>query len=594
MDGLPVSVNAAIVGVGSDEAAPKVVVETLGELGHRFVHVKQVVSGAPLLPTLTAWVEDPTLDIVIVVTPDVGSVRDTLDPLVTRDLPGFAELFRIAAFGEIGSSAMLLDADAARCGNTFVFVLPNLVGAVKVALERLLIPQLDTRTRPISLASKFPRLREAAPRRAKTESGSGVHPIAPARTVPPPVPRTMTAPIGEIVRTPAVAAAEEPVMIASDAAILIPPAVIVDDPEPAKAAATPDQTAAFVASLEAHAREVRRTQSQVAVLPQRPKTEPPPVPKKTDAELKAERDAQVTEAISKVEPLPRAKNMTTPQQWASASSAIAKITSKPAEPTLAALQSRDRVIAVPAQRSGRRLLWVPVALLIGGGTGLLVKTQFSGNRSADAADQPSPQPPPAQVAETPPPVDQPAPLPPEEPIEITVQVPVGSAETPDLTSVAQQAPHHHHAAATPPPAETGSDTDVADPRTHPDIAPASPDCDEASCILERYERECCARYKPAAEAPPPAPPALPATLDKTAVKDGIAGVKPLVQQCGEQHRALGEVEITLTVDASGQVTGAVVAASPDPELGTCVAKALERATFAKTQTGAVFTYPFMF
>lgn len=159
MDGLPVSVNVAIVGIGSDEAAAKVIVERLGELGHRFAHVKQIASGEPLLPTLTAWVEDATLDVVLVVTPDVGSVRDTLDPLVTRDLPGFAELFRIAAFGEIGSSAMLLDADAARCGSTFVFVLPNLVGAVKVALDRLLIPQLDTRTRPISLAGKFPRLR---------------------------------------------------------------------------------------------------------------------------------------------------------------------------------------------------------------------------------------------------------------------------------------------------------------------------------------------------------------------------------------------------------------------------------------------------
>jgi TonB family protein len=404
------------------------------------------------------------------------------------------------------------------------------------------------------------------------------------------VPRTFTAPIGEIVRTPAVAASEEPVMIASDAAILIPPAVIVDDPEPAKAAATPDQTAAFVASLEAHAREVRRTQSQAAVLPRRPKTEPPPLPKKTDAELEAERDAQVTEAISKVEPLPRAKNTTTPQQWAHASSAIAKITSKPAEPTLAALQSRDRVIAVPKQTSGRRLLWVPIALLIGGGTGLLVKTQLSGNRTTAAAVQPPPAPePPPQVAQAQPP-------PPEEPIEITVQVPIGSAaDTPDLTSVVQ---HHHHAATTPPAetgsaAATGSDADVADPRTHPDIAPASPDCDEASCILERYQRECCARYKPA-EAPPLTPAGIPATLDKEAVKDGIADVKPVVQQCGDKHHAQGEVKITLTVDASGQVTEATVASSPDPELGTCVAKALERATFAKTQTGAVFTYPFVF
>jgi TonB family protein len=292
--------------------------------------------------------------------------------------------------------------------------------------------------------------------------------------------------------------------------------------------------------------------------------------------------------------------MTSPQQWASASSAISKITSQPAEPTLAALQSRDRVIAVPKQSSGRRLLWVPVALLIGGGAGLLVKTQLSGNRTAAAAEQPlpAPEPPPVQVAETqPPPADQPAPLPPEEPIEITVQVPVGSAAPADLTSIAQATPHHHHAAATPPPetgSAAGSAIDLADPRTHPDIAPASPDCDEASCILERYERECCARYKPAAEAPPPAPAGIPATLDRTAVKDGIAGVKPVVQQCGEQHRTQGEVEITLTVDASGKVTDAAVATSPDPELGTCVAKALERATFAKSQNGAVFTYPFMF
>ena len=78
------------------------------------------------------------------------------------------------------------------------------------------------------------------------------------------------------------------------------------------------------------------------------------------------------------------------------------------------------------------------------------------------------------------------------------------------------------------------------------------------------------------------------------MKDGIADVKPVVQQCGEKHHAQGEVEITLTVDASGKVTGSTVAASPDPELGTCVAKALERASFAKTQNGAVFTYPFMF
>lgn len=448
---------------------------------------------------------------------------------------------------------------------------------------------------------------------------------APARTVPPPPPQpsvprtTQTPPMGVILRAPAPVAADEPELINSDAAILIPPAVIVDEappPEPEKAVATPDQAAAFAASLEAHAREVRRTQSQVTQLPRRPKTEPPPLPKKTDAELKAERDAQVTEAISKVEPLPqpaeegpRKKNLTTPQQWASASSAIAKLSTKPAEPTLAELQSRDRVIAVPKQKPGKRLVWLPIAIVLGAGGGYLVKTQFSGNRTASAAEQPPPPPPPPQqVAEVekpvPPPADQPAPLPPEQPIEVTVTVPVGSAAAPpDLTSLAQgSAAHHHHTpavivAATGSGSAAGSADEPPDPRTHPNIAPASADCDEASCILEKYARECCARYKPAempAETVEKKPDGPPDTLDKNAVRAGIADVKPAVQQCGEDHSQKGTVKITLTVDAAGRVTDATVSETPDPGLGTCVAKALERASFAKTQNGAVFTYPFVF
>ena len=93
---------------------------------------------------------------------------------------------------------------------------------------------------------------------------------------------------------------------------------------------------------------------------------------------------------------------------------------------------------------------------------------------------------------------------------------------------------------------------------------------------------------------PPKPAGPPDTLDKAAVKAGIADVKPAVQQCGEDHYHAGEVKITLTVGADGAVTDATVADSPDPELGKCVADVLKRATFAKTQNGAVFTYPFAF
>ena len=173
----------------------------------------------------------------------------------------------------------------------------------------------------------------------------------------------------------------------------------------------------------------------------------------------------------------------------------------------------------------------------------------------------------------------------------------------NLTALAQG--HGHHDSAATPVEHTGSAVDVvsttgsadgsgeiADPRTHPDIAPESPDCDEASCILDRYQRECCARYKPA-EAPA-APAGPPVTLDKAAVIAGIDELKPAVQQCGDQHHTKGTVKITLTVSGDGHVAGATVADAPDPTLGQCVANVLERAAFPTTQNGAVFTYPFVF
>lgn len=711
---LPVPVNVAVVCVGTDDAALKIVVDRLGSLGHRFLEVQQKASGDPLLELLSSWIDNPEIDVVLAVASDTDPVRAAVAPLVTRSLPGFGELLRIAAFGEIGSSAMTLDAEAARCGSKYVFVIPGTVGAVKVALERLLIPQLDLRTRPSSLAAKLPRLRKMAPpadafnRREHTEPGTGLeprpasgeHPIAPAtpaeaapsapitdtpsaasRTAPPfPPPRsTKTPPMGVVLRAPAKDSGEIP-MINSDAAIPIQPAVIVDDeasarprsttlevekeairseetaprseeaapaiavprtstdelaadqiveakaeePPPKSEPLTSDNVGAFVRSLEAHAKEVRE-KSQVGPLPRRPKTEPPPLPKKTDAELKAARDADVSAAISHVGPRPEAprpevepadepappprrKNTTTQAEWLKAQEEIQRQAQKPAEPTLAELDKRSVAIkAAPKKRRGALL--VPLLLGVAAAGGYVVKTQLASNGTASA--QPQPQ---VAVVAPPPQPDQPQPPVAQEPeivVDLThTQVGSGSAATgsdtaaPNLTSVAQA--HHHTGSAASVPHETGSATgssaagsdEPADPRTHPNVAPASPDCDEASCILEKYARECCARYKPA-EMPvekidPPKPAGPPDTLDKAAVKAGIADVKPAVQQCGEDHYKSGTVKITLTVSAAGEVTDATVADSPDPELGKCVAAALRRASFSKTQNGAVFTYPFAF
>jgi molybdopterin adenylyltransferase len=62
---------------------------------------------------------------------------------IARPLPGFGELFRMLSFQEIGSAAMLSRAVAgiARDG-LIVFAMPGSPAAVKLACERLILPEL--------------------------------------------------------------------------------------------------------------------------------------------------------------------------------------------------------------------------------------------------------------------------------------------------------------------------------------------------------------------------------------------------------------------------------------------------------------------
>jgi molybdenum cofactor biosynthesis protein B len=57
-------------------------------------------------------------------------------------LHGFGELFRALSFQEIGAAAMLSRAVAGSAGRTAVFVTPGSSGAVRLALDRLILPEL--------------------------------------------------------------------------------------------------------------------------------------------------------------------------------------------------------------------------------------------------------------------------------------------------------------------------------------------------------------------------------------------------------------------------------------------------------------------
>lgn len=75
------------------------------------------------------------------------SPRDTtyeaVASLLDKSLPGFGEIFRLLSFTEdIGSAAILSRAIAGTIGNTAIFSMPGSTGAVKLAMTRLIIPEL--------------------------------------------------------------------------------------------------------------------------------------------------------------------------------------------------------------------------------------------------------------------------------------------------------------------------------------------------------------------------------------------------------------------------------------------------------------------
>jgi molybdenum cofactor biosynthesis protein B len=67
---------------------------------------------------------------------------DAVEPLLERVVPGFGEIFRFLSWQEIGSAALLSRALAGIARGRVVFVLPGSRGAVRLALEKLVLPEL--------------------------------------------------------------------------------------------------------------------------------------------------------------------------------------------------------------------------------------------------------------------------------------------------------------------------------------------------------------------------------------------------------------------------------------------------------------------
>jgi molybdenum cofactor biosynthesis protein B len=84
---------------------------------------------------------------VIITTGGTGIARrdstyEAVTALFDKRLDGFGELFRLLSFQAIGSAAMLSRASAGVAAGCAIFMLPGSEHAVRLAMERLIVPEL--------------------------------------------------------------------------------------------------------------------------------------------------------------------------------------------------------------------------------------------------------------------------------------------------------------------------------------------------------------------------------------------------------------------------------------------------------------------
>ena len=156
----PTSVGCYVLTV-SDTKTPEtdtsgaLIRELLVAAGHRVtgsgivrdepVEVARLVRGACAEPGVQA----------VILTGGTGitsrdSTFEAVEALLDKRLPGFGELFRMLSFAEVGAAAMLSRAQMGIHARRIVVSLPGSPNACRLALERLLIPELGHLLREVS------------------------------------------------------------------------------------------------------------------------------------------------------------------------------------------------------------------------------------------------------------------------------------------------------------------------------------------------------------------------------------------------------------------------------------------------------------
>ncbi len=164
-----VPLNVAVMTVSDTRVAKNdmsgdLIAERLEQAGHRVVNRSiQREDLGNLTSAFRALTDDSDIDVIVStggtgLTQRDGTPEATAD-LIDKPIPGFGELFRMLSYEEIGASTIESRAAAGVANGTIVFTLPGSPGACRLAMDKIILKQLDARTRPCNLVTLLPRIR---------------------------------------------------------------------------------------------------------------------------------------------------------------------------------------------------------------------------------------------------------------------------------------------------------------------------------------------------------------------------------------------------------------------------------------------------
>jgi molybdenum cofactor biosynthesis protein B len=157
----PASVRCYIVTVSDTrteetDTGGRAIAELLTAAGHKVIG-RVIVTDDPALVRTTIERQLASADVQVVITTGGTGITsrdctfEAVDGLLEKRLHGFGELFRMLSFEQIGPAAMMSRASAGLTAGKILVSLPGSEAAVRLAMERLLLPELGHLVQQASL-----------------------------------------------------------------------------------------------------------------------------------------------------------------------------------------------------------------------------------------------------------------------------------------------------------------------------------------------------------------------------------------------------------------------------------------------------------